>query len=119
MSSVTCFGPERDQILVTASTVAGRPEQARGGGGEVGGCGELKIFIHLLITFIVMSSYTLLPAHLVAQQGGVPGDVGPDAQHTVRAETCEPRARAVKLGHGHLADWPGGLSLMQYLYKTI
>ena len=45
VSSVTCFGPERDQILVTASTVAGRPEQARGGGGEVGGCGELEIFI--------------------------------------------------------------------------
>ena len=117
MSSVTCVCPERNQILVTASTVAGRPEQARGGGGEVGGCGELKIFIHLLI--ILSCHNTLVPAHLVAQHCGVPGDVGPDAQHPVRAETGEPRARAVKLGHGHLADWPGGLSLMQYLYKTI
>ena len=73
-------------------------------------------FIHLLT---ILSSYTLLPALLMAHHCGVPGDVGPDAQHTVRAETGEPRARAVKLGHGHLADWPGGLSLMQYLYKTI
>ena len=117
MSRVTCFCPERDQILVTASTVTGGPEQARGGGGEVGGCGELKVFIHLLIILSCHPTYTLLPAYLVAQHCGVPGDVGPDGQHTVRAETGEPRARAVKLGHGHFADWPGGSPYMQYLYK--
>ena len=73
--------------------------------------------IYPLVNNIVMSSYTLLPAHLVAQQGGVPGDVGPDAQHTVRAETGEPRARAVKLGHGHPADWPGGFLLCNICIK--
>ena len=75
--------------------------------------------IYPLVNNIVMSSYyTLVPAHLVAQQGGVPGDVGPDGQHTVRAETGEPRARAVKLGHGHLADWPGGFLLCNICIKV-
>ena len=76
--------------------------------------------IYPLVNNIVMSSNTLLlSAHLVAQHCGVPGDVGPDGQHTVRAETGEPRARAVKLGHGHLADWPGGFLLCNIynLYK--
>ena len=67
--------------------------------------------IYPLVNNIVMSSNTLLlSAHLVAQHCGVSGDVSPDGQHTVRAETGEPRARAVKLGHRHPADWPGGSS---------
>ena len=116
VSSVTCFCPERDQILVTASTVAGRPEQARGGGGEVGGCGELKVFIHLLIILSCHPTHCCCQLTLWLSTAGFPG-TWVQTVSTPSAPRLASRVPALSNWDIAILQTGQGVPLMQYLHK--